>query len=602
MDMRTGPAASGWRSVVGRGLLFVLGAATALSLRAATPELAGIDELEIGRRIYQEGVLPSGAPLTGMRRGGASVSGAAAACVNCHRRSGMGSVEGDTLFPPVTGNYLFGNGSKNMATMDPRRGKALNQAHESYTGQALARAIRQGENNSGNTMNVLMPRYALDEAEMRALTAYLGQLSRQWSPGVTASTIRFATVIAPGVEPARRQALIDMMRAAVVQKNGSTLPGRRHMVSPAEMLSRTERTWALDVWELQGAPDTWGAQLDEHYRRQPVFALVSGLSNGTWAPVHNFCERERVPCWFPSVGLPPPVPAFYSVYFSRGVALEAEVLARHLLASGKAGPQRLVQLFRNDEVGRAAAQALRQALAGSDIRLEDRELDAATPQDMATATAGIGKDDALMLWLVPADRARLGRVRAAPAGTAYFSTVLGEGGHDQLPPAWKGRARLVYPYELPERRQANLSYFHQWLKLRKLPLVDEALQSEVYFSLGFLTDTLADMLDNLYRDYLLERAENMLSRREGSRIEQEGRERVLLGWKARAREAADPAQAASAPPSPAAVSSARHESTTVYPRLGLGPDQRFASKGGYIVRFAGADSDRLVPVSDWIVP
>ena len=44
--------------------------------------------------------------------------------------------------------------------------------------------------------------------------------------------------------------------------------------------------------------------------------------------------------------------------------------------------------------------------------------------------------------------------------------------------------------------------------------------------------------------------------------------------------------------------------TSAYPRFALGVGQRYASKGGYIVRFApgeGAGAD-LVPETDWIVP
>jgi hypothetical protein len=85
-------------------------------------------------------------------------------------------------------------------------------------------------------------------------------------------------------------------------------------------------------------------------------------------------------------------------------------------------------------------------------------------------------------------------------------------------------------------------------------MVDETMQAEVYFNLMLLTDLTTIMLDNLYRDYLVERAEDMLS--QGANI-------------------------------------------TAYPHLSLGTGQRFASKGGYIVRFEG---DKLVAESDWIVP
>ena len=39
-----------------------------------------------------------------------------------------------------------------------------------------------------------------------------------------------------------------------------------------------------------------------------------------------------------------------------------------------------------------------------------------------------------------------------------------------------------------------------------------------------------------------------------------------------------------------------------YPHLSLGPGQRFASKGGYIVHFADAAGTRIVQDGEWIVP
>ena len=88
------------------------------SLIAQADETTSLTELSQGRRIYLEGILPSGAPLTGVRFGNAVVSGADAACVNCHRRSGMGSVEGDIQISPITGNFLFApNGEQHLATI-----------------------------------------------------------------------------------------------------------------------------------------------------------------------------------------------------------------------------------------------------------------------------------------------------------------------------------------------------------------------------------------------------------------------------------------------------------------------------------------------------
>ena len=592
------------RLTLGRGILLLLGTVLALPVSAAESNSAA-GEVESGRRIYQEGILPSGAPLKGLRRGGTGVSGAAAACANCHRRSGMGSVEGDIQVPPITGNALFAYGDRVIATMDPRSGKAWNQKHDPYTDKTLDEAIRLGMNNSGREMNVAMPHYVLEEREMQALTAYLKQLSREWSSGVTAETVRFATVITPEVSAERRKILIDMMRSAFAQKNASTVTGsrvggRRHMVTAAEMVLGTERNWELDVWELQGAPETWAGQLEEHYRKQPVFALVSGLSNSTWQPVHDFCEREQVPCWFPSVDLPPSAQAFYSVYFSQGVALEADVLAKHLVAKKGRQPRQLVQVYRDDPVGRGAAQALTHALAGSGIDVVNRVLDDESPEALHRVLKNMKKKDAVMFWLRPVDLAMLDKA-SPPVGAAYFSARLAAGARKPFPASWKGKAHLVYPYELPEKRETNLSYFHQWLQLRNLPLEDEALQSEIYFSLNFLTDTLAEMLDNLYRDYLMERAESMISRRENSKAEGEAWARDALRQPARDAISLSRVDMSNAGERTVNLSGKRG-GTTMYPHLSLGPTQRFASKGGYIVRFASTESDKLIAETGWIIP
>jgi hypothetical protein len=109
------------------------------------------------------------------------------------------------------------------------------------------------------------------------------------------------------------------------------------------------------------------------------------------------------------------------------------------------------------------------------------------------------------------------------------------------------------------------------------------------------------MLNNLHRDYLLERGESMINRRENSRAEGENWSRNTLrqpAMSAMVRVKVD-MPVASEPAKPVLN---KGEGTTIYPRLSLGPTQRFASKGGYIVRFADTGSDKLVAESGWIIP
>lgn len=589
-------------------IMLGLSPSAAAAEQAALPDAA--KQLELGRRIYVEGILPSGAALTGTRFGNATVSGADAACVNCHRPSGMGEVEGDIQVPPITGKFLFSGASdKQLATMDPRVSKEFNKTHAPYTQVSLAAAIRHGVNVGGRDMDVAMPRYNLTDPEQEALSAYLGQLSSKWSPGVTQDEIRFATVITPDVDPVRRKALLDMMQAIIRQKNGSTQNAkqgysRHHMTSAAELILGTERTWDLDIWELKGAPDTWGEQLKAQYLKNPVFALISGASFGTWQPVHDFCDQEKVPCWFPSVDAPAKASSPYSFYFSDGVKLEADVLARHLLGNSPV-PKRLIQVFRTDTAGQAAAQELKHALEGSNISVEDRNIGPeAMPGDASGALLGhVKKGGVVVYWLRQDDISLLGKLKPVNGVDSYFSSRLANADHILLPTAWKKHSHLIYIYELPQKRKLNLVYFQAWMNMHKFPVIDEAMQSEVFFAFNYLTDTTAEMLNNLYRDYLVERAETMMDKREGSKSEQETRDRLFLGKPGDLvkRHGEFTAGADVRLPIVAPASAISH-GTTMFRHLSLGPGQRFASKGGYIVRFADDHSDTLVEEGDLIVP
>ena len=575
---------------------------------------ATTSDVELGRRIYMEGVLPSGLPLKALR-GDDELTGKQAACAACHRPSGMGSVEGDIQVPPITGNYLYRSGDALQATMDPRSGKRFNLAHEPYTDAAVAKAVTGGVNIGGQEMSVLMPRYVLNNDEMRALTLYLKQLSQHYSPGVSKDEVHFATVITPDANPEKRRMLLRVLERGFTQKNGSTMlgsktadgrrSGRRHMVTAAELVLGTERKWVLHVWNLHGAPETWQKQLQDFNQKEPVFALLSGLSGSTWQPVHAFCESNHIPCWMPSVDLPVSAEDdIYSIYFQRGVSLEADVLSKFVTDDAKLTPKRIVQIYRDNALGMGASAALSVALKDSGITLENRPIVGDLPA-LRKALEGLSEQDAVMLWLNAEDLSLLNAVVATKAAV-YVSGRMAGGEKLALVDAWKQTTKMIYPYELPEKRQLNLNYFHSWMRFNQIPIEDEPLQAEAYFALDFMSDTMTEMLDNVYRDYLLERAESMLSRNESGKAEQRDRTRQVMRWSTRVPRIAKhevPASEGTVKPevntSSAQVSA---KSTTIYPRMSLGIGQRFASKGAYIVCFDDTVNTKLVPLSAWIVP
>ena len=537
--------------------LFCLWIVTLVLAAHAEVMVASSADVELGRRIYLEGILPSGEPLKGKRQNSTEVEGAAAACATCHRRSGMGSLESNIVVMPITGKYLFATDEdRQLALVDIREAKNVTRPHAPYTEESMAKAIRDGVNVSGRPMSPLMPHYALSDAEIKLLKAYLSQLSSELSPGVGADTLKFATIVTPGVDPKQSGAMVSMMRSAFTQRNDAQEAHSGRMRMPLDLIPRTLRNWELKVWELKGEPETWGVQLAEYYRRDPVFAVISGVSNTTWAPVDAFCQQEKLPCMFPSVALPPAETKYYPFYYSRGVVLEADVLARHLRDQGEKATPRLIQVYRDDEVGRGAGQALTEALKGSNVQVENRVLHGQEPSALKSVLKGLSSKDTVMLWLRRVDLSAVSKaaLKQLPA-VAYVSGLLANDDYGFVSEAWKPHVRVVYPYELGAIRQKNGAAMKEWLKNWQLPLVDEVFQSEVFFNLLFLTDLTSQMLDNLYRDYMVERAEDMLSM--GSNV-------------------------------------------SAYPHLSLSLGQRYASKGAYIARFA--PDGKLVPDSEWIVP
>jgi hypothetical protein len=279
------------------------------------------------------------------------------------------------------------------------------------------------------------------------------------------------------------------------------------------------------------------------------------------------------------------------------------------LQDKKKAPAKVVQIYRDDAVGKAAAAALKKALHGTKIIVEDRALPVASGKAaLLNAFAHVESGAAVMCWLRDEDVAMLAKSRPSKGVRYYFSSDLAKVTGTPLTRRWKAQSDFVYLYELPQKRSMNLDYFRAWMNTRKFPIVDEAMQSEVYFAANFMTDTIADMLNNLYRDYLVERAETRINWREGNKAEQETRDRFALGKKG------DlvlrfPKGTRDVVPAGERIQAVTHvdsstvsHGTTMYPRLSLASDQRLASKGGYIVSLSGKQGEQLVDESGWIVP
>src|SRR3974390_33552 len=115
---------------------------------------------------------------------------------------------------------------------------------------------------------------------------------------------------------------------------------------------------------------------------------------------------------------------------------------------------------------------------------------------------------------------------------------------------------MTYPFDLPAQRGIRMGYVLGWMRFKQIPLVDGRMQSDTHLARMITSEAVSLLGEDLVRDHLLETLELHL----GTRLVND-----------------------------------------YYPRLSLVAGQRFASRGGCMVRWdesaAGvvAHSDRIVP-------
>ncbi|MFZ1536550.1 MAG: hypothetical protein WAT23_04105, partial [Chromatiaceae bacterium] len=165
----------------------------------------------------------------------------------------------------------------------------------------------------------------------------------------------------------------------------------------------------------------------------------------------------------------------------------------------------------------------------------------------------------LVLWLSSPDLelAQALAATGAKVKAIYLSSSLIAGPRSGLAVDATGRVRLIYPQDPPASRAGRLAVVKRWLSANGIVPADEKVQMNAYLAATVTGMLVTNSKDTFSREFLLERMEHRL----GTALE-----------------------------------------LSIYPHLSLGPGQRYASKGSYIVAGGGANDRDLAPVSDWIVP
>jgi hypothetical protein len=574
------------RNLAGAHVLLALSCCLALSLFpgpaapfAPLPAYgATAQELSLAERIYREGILPSGEHLQVAVKGDAAVPGLTFSCASCHLRSGIGAYDEGINTPAISGGILF--------RALPMRYKGYLLSADSsrptlrpaYTEETLIEVLRTGRDPKGRVLNNQMPRYHLSDRDAGLLVAYLRTLSSEFSPGFGAGEIRFATVISEDLPAVKRDAMLSSLDSYFKMKNNQLLSfsnplsgTRARRMAESMQLSRdaVSKSISLAHWTLKGAPDTWRAQLEEYNRREPVFALLGGMVTGSWQPIHQFCEENRIPALFPETDLPVISDTdWYTLYASKGYFQEGEGAARFLNdreVLSKGG--KIVQVVRSSAQAAALAAGFQQAW---------RELGGQAPVTLPLARGKLldraflqkvlarEKPAILLVWddasALPGLES-LARGKGRPTMVLLSARYLGEQSW-RLPEQIRDFSYLTYPFVFSTKvvpvgmsKLVIKEDTQQTLKKTALPGIGEPWETVVrtYTVTQLLSSLLMDLNGNYYRDNLLD-VSGMMS----DQLDQ------------------------------------------LYGRLSFATDQRYASRGCYIVQLSHGATPELVKKSDWI--
>ncbi len=547
-------------------------------LLAGVPIVSAVDEkldlsteeiMRLGERMYRDGVLPSGEAMQAFVSNDVPVDGTSFTCVSCHLHSGMGSIEGEVVTPPTNGRILYQPRESYIKGAEfvpyiSNYAKYL-PVRPAYTDESLALLIAGGIDPIGRSVLDVMPRYEIGDRDMEILIAYLKSLSDEPPPGVAESHISFATVIVEGTDPVKVKSMLLPLQYSVDRKNSlahASMRNDRVARMGYNMLGDLARvTFSLSKWILKGPPETWRAQLDEYYREEPVYALLGGISEGEWEPVHRFCEEMKIPNLFPVVDTPVISESdWYTLYFSRGARQEGESAARYL--SGMAElfkGQPVVQVVRDSKKGKELAEGFRDQWnkAGrpkvKEVKLADGET--LTPERLKELLLR-EKPAALLVW---DDASALPAISGLSGTPDLPGLVLASGTYLEeelwsIPAAVRDQLYFTWPYRLP-REDVRFDFSVKKILVGKnAEDYDRRVLKQAYITQEMLSKGLMEMRTEYYRDFLLD-----------------------------------------------TIGMMRDMYLPLYERLSFGPGQRYASKGCYIVQIGKGETPRMERMSEWVI-
>jgi hypothetical protein len=368
-----------------------------------------------------------------------------------------------------------------------------------------------------------MPKYNLDEENLYHLISYLHSLENHSAEGLSQDSIHFAVIIAADSDPISEALFRQMIDTYVKWKNASVdaqLIRAKESPNYKDGFYDTYKKWNIHYWRLEGHPESWYLQLKRRYKQQAIFAILSGLSEDEWAPVHQFAERQQIPVFFPFTNWPVAQEEDYNLYFSEGFKGKMQSLANFLSYDKR--PR--IQVVKDKDALKRERNTLQQFSQLKEYTLEE----------YLKTKALHAQDQNVILWLTESQLAGIEWPKSIHPNTTFILPQIND-----IPEGLSTYSVLsISPFTLPEGRIARNYRVKAWMRSRGIAIEDEALQLNTYFALSVVDFSLAHLVGHYSREYLIER------------VEHETENNLNPG---------------------------------IYPSLSLGPGQRFASKGNYIL-------------------
>lgn len=483
---------------------------------------------ELGRRIYEQGILPNGEFLTATIAGDIPFIGKNAACAKCHRHSGYGSDEPGKMVPTITGEVLFDDLVHQRSrefralyqepqTSDERSQVRARTTRPAYTLPSLQTALNEGTDPVGREFNSLQPRYELSEQDVAHLAAYLQTLGAS-SPGVDQSTIQFAVVTDDTYSAEKRAAMKATIDAFVAWKNREVARFRaRPGISPlykSEMIP-SYRYWQIHYWHLTDRQSSFEDQISKRYEETPVFAFLLGGGESVFPPLVDFCNSRRIPYLFPNTSTTLPLSSGpqYTVRFANGLEPHFRGIAAYLsqrphlenllvlhdtpLSTRRIQEELNRQLSRNKQLDTKRVDNWNDFL---NERFPKPKHDRRQPDCVILFATEFSEDTVAVLSRLSHQRLKaIAAFAVPPDNLAQIALALNHNENSLV-----STIRGIHPDHSVDRFRSI-----KWLRTRRCYQPShENLGLNTYFVLSLVDHSLTHMVDRHSREYLIERLEH----------------------------------------------------------------------------------------------